>query len=79
MPAFFCDFSRTIQTRVAGLAPESCYRHRDERGNQDEDLSFMRVTIQRLTLQTAEKPLYRQLQKAARALGYKPAALTTKP
>lgn len=36
----------------------------------------MRATIQHVTLQTAGKSLYQQLQNAARALGYKLAALT---
>lgn len=56
--AFFVIFSRTIQTSNSGLAPESCYDHRAARRNQDEDLSVMKVTIQRVTLQTASNPLY---------------------
>lgn len=60
------------------MAPENCYCHRDVRDNQD--LSLMTVTMQCMTLQTAGKPLWQQqLQNAARGLGYRLRALTTKP
>lgn len=59
------------------MAPENCYCHRDVRDNQD--LTLVTVTMQCKTLQTASKYLYQQLQNAARGLGYKLRALSTKP
>lgn len=71
---FFCDFSRTVQNSHCGLAPKGCCCHRE---NEDEDLSFTRTMIWCVTSQTASKPLYQQLQKAARTLGYNLTVLIT--
>lgn len=72
----FGDFSRVVQISSSGMAPENCYCHRDGRDNQD--LSLMTVPMQCKTLQTASKTLYQKLQNAARGLGYKPRAKSTK-